>query len=273
MAAACYPRLIWAALHTFGLGLLWLCGAWSPLSLSSPISVIVDALAFFTLSFYAAASLVDPGYLEQQPLPSAQKAPALPPAAQLNNTSPLLEPPHCVHCRAFQVARAKHCHDCGRCVERLDHHCWWLGSCVGRGNHRLFLTYLTFEASLLVVTGATAATRGIAADAKLRDAASPWPPVAIGCAFACVAMCGVLGLLALTLLAFQCGLILRGETTWEHLRRERINAAMQLPPHVRPYDGGPTHNVLSFLQGGARSRNAAVLAGILPKPAKSLAAA
>ena len=48
------------------------------------------------------------------------------------------------------------------------------------------------------------------------------------------------------LLLFQCALILRGETTWEHLRRERINAAEQLPPDARPYDLGPLVNLITF---------------------------
>ena len=37
-------------------------------------------------------------------------------------------------------------------------------------------------------------------------------------------------LAALVLLAFQCALIVRGETTWEHLRRDTLNAAAGLPP-------------------------------------------
>ena len=49
------------------------------------------------------------------------------------------------------------------------------------------------------------------------------------------------------LLVFQCALVLRGETTWEKLKRKHLNASMQLPPEMRPYDRGPARNVLIFL--------------------------
>ena len=233
------PRVTWTLLHVAGLGLLWAAGAWTPLS----PPYILDWLAVATLCLYAAASLTNPGYI-----PPAEEAAK---KSGSGAAHPLLDLPQCVHCSALQVARAKHCHDCGRCVRRLDHHCWWLGNCVGIGNHRLFLSYLTCEASLLVGTGALAAARGVAVSDAHRAANAPWPPIAASAALSCVAMCTVLGLLNLTLLAFQCGLVLRGETTWEHLRRERINASMQLPPGVRPYDRGPLRNCVIFCCGGA----------------------
>ena len=31
----------------------------------------------------------------------------------------------------------------------------------------------------------------------------------------------------------QCVLLLRGETTWEHLRREQLNSSLNLPPQLR----------------------------------------
>ena len=45
----------------------------------------------------------------------------------------------------------------------------------------------------------------------------------------------------------QCALVLRGETTWERLRREQLNAAAQLPPDARPYDRGPLRNLRIFV--------------------------
>ena len=37
-----------------------------------------------------------------------------------------------------QPPRAKHCHDCDKCVLQFDHHCVWLGTCIGQGNHCKF---------------------------------------------------------------------------------------------------------------------------------------
>ena len=38
----------------------------------------------------------------------------------------------------------------------------------------------------------------------------------------------------------QCVLLLRGETTWEHLRREQLNHSANLPPQLRPYARRPS---------------------------------
>ena len=55
-----------------------------------------------------------------------------------------------------------------------------------------------------------------------------------------------IGLAALTLLVFQLALMLRGETTWEHLRREQLNSSLNLPPQLRPFDRGAAFNALAF---------------------------
>lgn len=50
-----------------------------------------------------------------------------------------LEPVMCRTCCRVRPIRAKHCHDCGRCVGRFDHHCHWLGTCVAGRNRLHFL--------------------------------------------------------------------------------------------------------------------------------------
>ena len=71
-----------------------------------------------------------------------------------------------------------------------------------------------------------------------------------------------MGLAALVLLAFQCALIVRGETTWEHLRRDTLNAAAGLPPLVRPFDRGAARNILAF--GGCIAQPPAPTVAALP---------
>lgn len=56
----------------------------------------------------------------------------------------------CAYCQGWQPLRAKHCHDCGRCVRRFDHHCAWVGNCIGEGNHRVFVFYLSAQLALLI---------------------------------------------------------------------------------------------------------------------------
>ena len=41
--------------------------------------------------------------------------------------------------------RAKHCHDCRRCVRKYDHHCFWVGGCVGELNHGKFLAFVVLQ--------------------------------------------------------------------------------------------------------------------------------
>ena len=144
--------------------------------------------------------------------------------------------------------RAKHCYDCGRCVRRMDHHCWWLGNCVGERTHRRFLYFLGAQALLLwwtcaaAVAGVVSAAHGEVAAPEGATAgevaAAPIPPrvpqsltLAAGVVVALFTL--VIGLAALTLLVFQLALMLRGETTWEHLRREQLNSSLNLPPQLR----------------------------------------
>ena len=127
----------------------------------------------------------------------------------------------------------------------MDHHCWWLGNCVGFGNHRAFLGYLLCQALLILSFGVL-----VAHGASMSPSPLGAIPVLSGLGAACcVLMSSVLGLLSLSLLLFQIGLVLRGETTWEHLRREKINAAAKLPKGLRPYDRGPLQNCLTFALG------------------------
>ncbi|URE36476.1 DHHC palmitoyltransferase [Musa troglodytarum] len=56
----------------------------------------------------------------------------------------------CTYCNIIQPPRAKHCHDCDKCVLQFDHHCVWLGTCIGQGNHCRFWWYI-FEETILCV--------------------------------------------------------------------------------------------------------------------------
>ena len=80
------------------------------------------------------------------------------------------------------------------------------------------------------------------------EAAAPRVPQAVALASGVVVALFTLaiGLAALTLLVFQLALMLRGETTWEHLRREQLNSSLNLPPQLRPYDRGALTNALAF---------------------------
>lgn len=260
-------RVTWFSFHAAGLFMLWLGGNW-------PSGRFLAYLTATTAVLYIAAALMDPGYLptwldelKHKALdPACDESPLDPSAAGGSSSKgegacgalarPLLNLPICMHCGAAQTARAKHCYDCGRCVRRLDHHCWWLGNCVGVRNHRLFLGYLACQMALIWSIGLSAMHLVFSPSTKPWASAANhvWGWVGALATICCIALAVVLGLLSLTLFLFQLGLIARGETTWEHLRRERINAQAGLPPDVRPYDHGRARNCLAFWTGHTQQR-------------------
>lgn len=48
----------------------------------------------------------------------------------------------CYTCRSEKNCRAKHCTDCGYCIDKFDHHCTWLNNCIGLNNQRAFIFHL-----------------------------------------------------------------------------------------------------------------------------------
>jgi len=223
------PRLVWVSLHAGGIGLLLLSGGWPS---QTSIAAVYSAVITLTALLYAAASFRDPGYAETAAKTAARLA-----SPSDDFQEALLDQAYCVHCHAELRARTKHCHDCCRCVRRMDHHCWWLGNCVGERTHCIFVSYLFLQTALLVATGVFASLAVGAAERREHPHALP-PWVEAGAAVLCAAFCGLTGprlfphrpagsvclrhasppragLASITLLAFQLALVLRGETTWE----------------------------------------------------------
>ena len=225
------PRAMWLTLHVVGLYLLNAAEAWP----EEPLFMVVLAAV---LLLYAFTSFSDPGFVavrdDAGPLDAA-----------------LLDLPECLHCGALQPGRAKHCHTCGRCVHRLDHHCLWLGNCVGELNHRAFISYLVAQGILLlwVFVAASSSLINGGHDPSADPGSEKRVPLSFLkglAAVVCCLLCGVLAIAVFTLVAFQIMLVVRGETTWENLRRAKINESQQLPPLVRPYDRGVRNNILIF---------------------------
>jgi len=69
---------------------------------------------------------------------------------------------YCSICRLYTGPTARHCEDCGVCIEGMDHHCPWMGHCVGSGNMGAFLCFncvwLTY---VLFVLACLAAQSGV----------------------------------------------------------------------------------------------------------------
>eukprot|EP01031_Cornospumella_fuschlensis_P025752 gene25752-31100_t len=48
----------------------------------------------------------------------------------------------CAFCKVLRPVTARHCYDCGVCIDGLDHHCPWTGKCIGKKTLRAFYSFL-----------------------------------------------------------------------------------------------------------------------------------
>ncbi|XP_019182630.1 PREDICTED: protein S-acyltransferase 10-like isoform X3 [Ipomoea nil] len=116
----------------------------------------------------------------------------------------------CTHCNALQPPRTKHCQDCDKCVLQFDHHCVWLGTCIGQGNHCKFWWYISEETALCIWTG-------ILYIQYLKSNISK-----------------------------PCYLVLTNQTTYELVRRRRIQYLRGIPERVFPFSKGACRNLYDF---------------------------
>ncbi|KAB2036479.1 hypothetical protein ES319_D03G004000v1 [Gossypium barbadense] len=116
----------------------------------------------------------------------------------------------CSYCNVEQPPRAKHCHDCDKCVLQFDHHCLWLGSCVGQDNHCKFWWYICEETALCLWTG-------------------------------------ILYIMYLKAnISRACYLVLTNQTTYELVRCRRIPYLRRIPERVYPFSKGICRNLYNF---------------------------
>lgn len=144
----------------------------------------------------------------------------------------------CTYCNVVQPPRAKHCHDCDKCVLQFDHHCVWLGTCIGQGNHCAFWWYICGETALSLWTGT------LYIQFLKSDISKPWWLYAImilllATLFFCL-------IFLLLLLLFHSYLILTNQTTYELVRRRRIQYLRNIPERVYPFSRGACRNLYEF---------------------------
>ncbi|RYY70057.1 hypothetical protein EON63_22990 [archaeon] len=57
--------------------------------------------------------------------------------------NPATTPPkiECTFCKVQRPISARHCYDCGVCIDGLDHHCPWTGKCIGNKLHTSYIMH------------------------------------------------------------------------------------------------------------------------------------
>ncbi|XP_021274907.1 protein S-acyltransferase 10 [Herrania umbratica] len=144
----------------------------------------------------------------------------------------------CSYCNVEQPPRAKHCHDCDKCVLQFDHHCVWLGTCVGQGNHCKFWWYICEETALCLWTGILYVTYLKA------NISRAWWKAAIMILLLIALSISIIFLLLLLL--FHSYLVLTNQTTYELVRRRRIPYLRGIPERVYPFSKGVCSNLYDF---------------------------
>lgn len=159
----------------------------------------------------------DPGYIRDH---------------QIIETDPVDEdwnPPemhYCSICEITQPYRSKHCHKCEECVGKFDHHCFWIGGCVGELNHFRFCLYLVLE-SICMLWIANDGISGMGDDLE-----------AYGSFVVSIAVTLGFSVLTIGLGVYHIYLISINSTTWEMMRRYKIDYIKIYPKNFNPFSKG-----------------------------------
>ncbi|TNV77412.1 hypothetical protein FGO68_gene7041 [Halteria grandinella] len=147
----------------------------------------------------------------------------------------------CEYCAQEQPYRSKHCKECERCVRKYDHHCFWVGGCVGELNHRKFWGFLFFQTwhffmcFSIALSGYDAKTTVSTNIDDQNHVGSVW--------LSFLTMIVVFIFFTGMLLVYHTYLLLSGQTTWEHSRRDVITYLRIYPTGVMPFYEGIIGNL------------------------------
>ncbi|KAL1569781.1 protein S-acyltransferase [Salvia divinorum] len=144
----------------------------------------------------------------------------------------------CSYCNIPQPPRAKHCHDCNKCVLQFDHHCVWLGTCIGQGNHCRFWWYICEETALTIWTSIL-----YTGYLKSNILKAWWADIILIILLVALSISLIFLML---LLLFHSYLIMTNQTTYELVRRRRIVYLRGIPERVYPFSEGVCRNLYLF---------------------------
>ncbi|KAF0699278.1 Aste57867_10152 [Aphanomyces stellatus] len=246
-----YTRLWWVVLHAAVYAWLVHSSAWSAYFNQWATGMATClGLAVATGGSYVCLQCSSPGFVKQVKRSDEVDDAVDDAVATDDSNASLLDEitarHFCAFCNVHPPLRAKHCKDCGRCVEQYDHHCVCAGVCVGRDNHRIFVLYLLLE-TVETFWVATIA----AASMSFQDSAEAW--FAANTAFVLIwFLSGLSFLVAFGLLCYHAFLISTNQSSWEHAKRANITYLKDLPDDKLPFSQGTLVNTMLFLRGQPR---------------------
>mmetsp|Transcript_41784 Transcript_41784/g.67787 ORF Transcript_41784/g.67787 Transcript_41784/m.67787 type:complete len:285 (-) Transcript_41784:81-935(-) len=146
----------------------------------------------------------------------------------------------CKYCSIQQPLRTKHCKVCHKCILKFDHHCFWIGQCVGERNHFVFLVYLVVESVTCIWTVFlmhSAFTE--------KESIQSWLDSNALVLFGFILLIGFT-ILPFSLCLYHIYLAMTNQTTWEQMRRSRIEYLKDVPENVFPFSQGILENFRTF---------------------------
>ncbi|KDO21938.1 hypothetical protein SPRG_13120 [Saprolegnia parasitica CBS 223.65] len=255
-----YTRLWWLLFHVGDYVWLVYSGTWaayftrqSGYDVAGAATVIAIGVGSFAA--YVRLQCSSPGFVPLAPTADAPEAYDTDvlllehgPESPVVDGASGMELHYCRRCRVHQPLRAKHCKDCGRCVEQYDHqYCVCAGVCVGRDNHRIFVTYVVLQL-LEAICALDIAVYGF----SMQESIQAW--FVVNLPYIVVYCCSLFTLLmAIPLTCYHIYLVLTNQTSWEHARRRQITYLRDLPDDTSPFSAGYTTNCVRFLMRGERS--------------------
>ncbi|CAI2387435.1 unnamed protein product [Moneuplotes crassus] len=120
---------------------------------------------------------------------------------------------YCSSCLIIRPPRCHHCHFCCNCVETFDHHCPWISNCVGKRNYPYFIGFIT-NLSLMLILSIIISIKTLVDHQK--EGEMNWdntPNILV------IILSTLAGVFPVGLTGYHNALILRGETTYENLKR------------------------------------------------------
>ncbi|KAL8168381.1 hypothetical protein V2J09_009880 [Rumex salicifolius] len=129
----------------------------------------------------------------------------------------------CTYCNVLQPPRAKHCHDCDKCVLQFDHHCVWLGTDSIVSLDRHFVYFIPEEQYIKILVDGCNNDSVAHHFVNFHDISSPF-----------------------TYFSQVNYIVLTNQTTYELVRRRRIGYMRGIPERVYPFSEGICRNVYNF---------------------------